>query len=482
VLEIKDVVIKGFQSHKESSFNLSPGLTVITGPSDAGKTAVIRALRWLAFNEPQGEGFLYTVRNADGSIKEQEEQAEVTVNFDNGVSITKTRRKGKTTYIHSLYPEPWEKAEVPQEIKDALGLTKQTYGDNFEICLNFAFQLDPPFLLSETGGTGAKVLGKLAGTEVVDKAIGAVNKRTHNTRTELAQADKQIGQLDVELLEYLEVDDYYNVLEGLEIRFQTVESNLSLQKDLVEKKNQHEALTNRIVELNQKLEPLQMVPALLINLKAVGLSEDRKQIIEKLQDDFWKAVNDSKNASQLIRDLKDVPSLLQRTKDLSHWEVRLIELKDIQTRYRGLQELIKRHKATILAADKVLDTINLVANVVRNFTNSEQLNTLLGKHRVTQNAQKTLIDRLASLEPTNALKGKITACTSTELKIQGLIALLSKHEDATRTVEDRKQLLGEAILEVSKATEELQTAWAETGGICPLCEQPTERSNTHCTH
>lgn len=482
MLEIKDVVIKGFQSHKESGFTLSPGLTVITGPSDAGKTAVIRALRWLAFNEPQGEGFLYTVRNADGSIKEQEEQAEVTVNFENGVSITKTRRKGKTTYIHSLYPEPWEKAEVPPEIKEALGLVKQTYGDNFETCLNFAFQLDPPFLLSETGGTGAKVLGKLAGTEVVDKAIGAVNKRTHNTRTELSQADKQIGQIDVELLEYLEVDDHYTTLEELETRFQTVETNLAIQKDLLDKKHQHEALIGRIAGLNQQLEPLQMVPALLINLKAVSISEERRQIIDKLQYDFWKAVNDSKDASQLIRNLKDVPSLLQRTKDLSDREDRLVALKDVQTRYKGLQELITRHEATVAAADKVLDNINLVANIVKNSHTSEQLNTLLEKHRVAQNARNVLIDRLASLEHINALKGKITALPTTVDKLTVFENLTNKHLKSKVARIDAKFELQTATDNLQIAKELLTEEWEAAGGICPLCEQLIGRGDTNCTH
>lgn len=472
MLSITDVTIKGFQSHKESSFTLSPGLTVITGPSDAGKTAVIRALRWLAFNEPQGEGFLYTVRNADGSIKDQEEQAEVTVNFDNGVSITKTRRKGKTTYIHSLYPEPWEKAEVPPEIKEALGLLKQSYGDNFETCLNFAFQLDPPFLLSETGGTGAKVLGKLAGTEVVDKAIGAVNKRTHNTRAELAQAEKQIGQLDVELLEYLDVDDKYDAVEILEIRFQDVDKLLTIQKVLTEKKNQHEALTDRITALNDKLEPLQMVQALLINLKAVVISEDRRQVVEKLQGDFWKAVNDSKDARQTIRKLEDVPNLLQRSKALGLEEAKLIELTELINSYKMLQELIRRYEATITASNEVLKLKGRIADVELSFTTTDQLKTLLGRHSIAQNARKALEGRLITLATVNALKAKITACASTELKIQGFIALLSSHEDAAFTLADRKQLLGEVTLEVTTATQELKEAWAETGGICPLCEQP----------
>lgn len=109
-MKIQEVTIEGYQSHTNSTFRLSPGLTVITGPSDAGKTAIIRALRWFAFNEPTGEAFLHTIRNPDGSIKEAVDQVKVSVTFDNGITITKTRRKGKTTYTHSAFPTAWEKA------------------------------------------------------------------------------------------------------------------------------------------------------------------------------------------------------------------------------------------------------------------------------------------------------------------------------------------------------------------------------------
>lgn len=97
-MKIQEVTIEGYQSHTNSTFRLSPGLTVITGPSDAGKTAIIRALRWFAFNEPTGEAFLHTIRNPDGSVKEAVDQVKVSVTFDNGITITKTRRKGNCPY------------------------------------------------------------------------------------------------------------------------------------------------------------------------------------------------------------------------------------------------------------------------------------------------------------------------------------------------------------------------------------------------
>lgn len=107
-MKIQEVTIEGYQSHTNSTFRLSPGLTVITGPSDVGKTAIIRALRWFAFNEPTGEAFLHTIRNPDGSVKEAVDQVKVSVTFDNGITITKTRRKGNAccrtlTFKLSLY-------------------------------------------------------------------------------------------------------------------------------------------------------------------------------------------------------------------------------------------------------------------------------------------------------------------------------------------------------------------------------------------
>ena len=225
-MKIQEVTIEGYQSHTNSTFRLSPGLTVITGPSDAGKTAIIRALRWFAFNEPTGEAFLHTIRNPDGSVKEAVDQVKVSVTFDNGITITKTRRKGKTTYTHSAFPTAWEKAEIPPEIKETLGLVKQQYGD-FETCLNFAFQLDAPFMLSESASVGAKVLGKLAGTEIVDKSISEVNKKTHQTRNDISYADKQIGEIDVSLTEYFDLDRFDAELKIAEAAFTKLKEDQS---------------------------------------------------------------------------------------------------------------------------------------------------------------------------------------------------------------------------------------------------------------
>lgn len=254
-MKIQEVTIEGYQSHTNSTFRLSPGLTVITGPSDAGKTAIIRALRWFAFNEPTGEAFLHTIRNPDGSVKEAVDQVKVSVTFDNGITITKTRRKGKTTYTHSAFPTAWEKAEIPPEIKETLGLVKQQYGD-FETCLNFAFQLDAPFMLSESASVGAKVLGKLAGTEIVDKSISEVNKKTHQTRNDISYADKQIGEIDVSLTEYFDLDRFDAELKIAEAAFTKLKEDQSRHVALTTLMNSYQLNTEQRIKYYDEVERL----------------------------------------------------------------------------------------------------------------------------------------------------------------------------------------------------------------------------------
>lgn len=290
-MKIQEVTIEGYQSHTNSTFRLSPGLTVITGPSDAGKTAIIRALRWFAFNEPTGEAFLHTIRNPDGSVKEAVDQVKVSVTFDNGITITKTRRKGKTTYIHSAFPTAWEKAEIPPEIKETLGLVKQQYGD-FETCLNFAFQLDAPFMLSESASVGAKVLGKLAGTEIVDKSISEVNKKTHQTRNDISYADKQIGEIDVSLTEYFDLDRFDAELKIAEAAFTKLKEDQSRHVALTALMNNYQLNTEQRIKYYDEVERLAGVVVASVSLGIAEREQAKKEKLEDLNVGFWKAVQD----------------------------------------------------------------------------------------------------------------------------------------------------------------------------------------------
>ena len=85
---ITKVELENFQSHKNSVIEFDRGLNVILGNSDSGKTAIIRAIKWAIYNEPQGLSY----------IREGESSASVTVYFNTGAILKRYRTKSKNVY------------------------------------------------------------------------------------------------------------------------------------------------------------------------------------------------------------------------------------------------------------------------------------------------------------------------------------------------------------------------------------------------
>lgn len=472
-MKIEQVTIKGFQSHVDSTFQLSPGLTVITGPSDAGKTAIVRALRWLAFNEPQGEAFLHTIRNPDGSVKEAVDQASVEVTFDTGITISKTRRKGKTTWTHSLYPEPWEKAEVPPEIKETLGLMKQEYGD-FTTCLNFAFQLDAPFLLSETASVGAKVLGKIAGTEIVDKSIGEVNKKTHKARTDAAAAEKRIGQLDVELLEYLTLDDTKASYDKAAKLYEAMLKDKGTLEDIKDLLSIYWKKSAELVAAWDNLDPLRFVGLMKTHLQNVEYDYGKLEAIKVLEGDFWKAVEDSRQASETVHRLKDTEGLVRWLESLDKVVVMATDMDSLNAQYWYQKGQIDKATNAVELHTATAGLLPKLEDLEKKYEQLTALEGVRSVHSMAENGRKAVKARMERLEGLGAVRGKLEAIVDSSERIKELYQLQHDYNGASMYRSRCEQEIQFKDAEAKIAKEDLHRAWEEAGGICPLCGNTLE--------
>lgn len=197
---ITKVSLQNFQSHADSTIELAPSgqLTVITGCSDSGKTALLRGLKWLLYNAPQGVDFIRVGCTF----------ARVSVILTDGTQVI--RERSRSTYNRYIIVKGEDRqvfegfgVEPPWEIKQILGIQTLTFGD-LEIAPNLAEQLDGPFLgKAVSAGTRAKVLGKLAGTEEIDlagKQLGTDlyrrNQEEKRLAAELAGLEEQIKTFD----------------------------------------------------------------------------------------------------------------------------------------------------------------------------------------------------------------------------------------------------------------------------------------------
>ncbi|WP_187442184.1 AAA family ATPase [Sutcliffiella horikoshii] len=461
---IQQVRIKGFQSHVDSVFTFSAGLNVITGPSDSGKTALIRAARWVAFNDPQGEAFIH----------EAVGEAEVTIELGNGISITKRRRKGKTTYEISTLEQPFEKSEVPEEVKQVLGIVKQSFGD-FVTALNFAFQLEAPFLISETASAGAKVLGKLAGTEAVDLAVKSVSKDTYAARQERTTADKEVESLNGRLLEYQNIDNEKEQLALAEMVIERVEKATEDKKVLAELHHIHELASEKVKRYSAQLESLEIVPVISEMMQRIEKSQQHKESLLEMFNRMNKATATVDDLTQRLKVLETVEAASKKLLVVESMEETLTTCTTLLREYQKYTENVN-YSLRILEKTSNIEQVNIDL-IQQELVRLQELKSLGLTYLRVQASVDSLgikVDLCQNIGQADGILGTMNQTLQTLEKLKNIhldyqaskahLQLTSRsYEDSSSSLIDYK--------------EELERAWGEVGGMCPLCEQPLNNHN-----
>lgn len=159
---INSIELTNFQSHRSTVLEFDHGINVIHGQSDAGKTAVLRALDWVRLNRPRGTGLIH----------HGQKEAVVTVSLAD-CRVAKYRSASKNGYRLER-PDQSEQfdvvgSDVPIEITQAMRM-----GD-----LNVQRQLDPHFLLFDSPGA---IAGRVFQQCNLDQGIGALDRMAADLR------------------------------------------------------------------------------------------------------------------------------------------------------------------------------------------------------------------------------------------------------------------------------------------------------------
>lgn len=146
-----------FQCHTKTTVELSP-ITVIIGPSDVGKSAVLRAIRWAATNKPLGDAF----------VKHGEKLAVVGLKVD-GQTIT--RAKGSEN-LYKLGDKEFRafKDSPPADVLSLLNLCED----------NFQSQMDPPFWFTLTAGEVARQLNRIVDLGIIDESLSFIGAKARS--------------------------------------------------------------------------------------------------------------------------------------------------------------------------------------------------------------------------------------------------------------------------------------------------------------
>lgn len=226
---ISFIEVKNFKIHKKKTrVDFTPGLNVIVGESDIGKSTFIKAAIKCLFNKPdrKGEDFLtwgakrgskvhiwVGIKDDDDGQLDKEEAPETI--------IERVLGKGSVNEYHIYYPGEEEPVSftgfgktVPPEVMAVHGMREVDMGYGKEQ-LNYMGQFDGFFLLGRRPEDVAQAIGRLAHTDVIDKVRDGLRSDIASNVRKLGETDKDLSGKVLKLKEFEYLDDEKESLEAL---------------------------------------------------------------------------------------------------------------------------------------------------------------------------------------------------------------------------------------------------------------------------
>jgi len=224
---IEKLQIKNFQRHSKLDIDFDECVTTIVGPSDRGKSSVIRALRWIIQNKPAGADF----------IKENTEQAAARI-FIDGHIVARIKGKKNSYKLDKNKPLYAFGTNVPENIASLLNISD----------INFQQQHDKPFWFSETSGEVSRQLNKIINLEVIDSTLSKLDSMKRDSKQKTIIIQKRITNYKEQakgLLKYKEIDVKLGKLEAQQIKLNKITQNAALLADMIKKAQRYSATKKR---------------------------------------------------------------------------------------------------------------------------------------------------------------------------------------------------------------------------------------------
>lgn len=247
---LEKLVIRNFQKHKKFTLGLDPHVTVLVGPSDRGKSSLLRALRWLCFNKPSGEEF----------ITHGQSHCSVDLYYDDGRRITRHRGDRKNYYTadgeeyHALGT-----SGVPEQVVRLLNLGE----------INFQRQHDPSFWFSLTPGEVAREINQIVNLELIDKVLGKLSSQHREDKSRVTLSQERIDKAKKQVKELSWVTKADSELQKIE----------ALEQDMASRSHRIASMASILAEMDScLLEQNRASKAKSVGEKILGLLDKLERL------------------------------------------------------------------------------------------------------------------------------------------------------------------------------------------------------------
>ena len=321
---IHKIILKDFQSHWNTELDLSPGINIITGTSNSGKTAIIRGLKWLITNRPLGDSI---VRR--GCTHDKKNCTEISVQLvqEGNPILRRWRRKSENGYSYQIEGQEIEEfkafgSTVPQEILDLLNFSE----------INVQYQHDSYFLVFDSPGQVASYINKVTKLDEVDNIVSELS-------SQIRSSEKDIRRNQEELDEVVEQISLFDSLFDQESFLKILQEAEKIDKEILD-------LCSKEKELYSLVEGLKDIES-----SKISISPEMLDLLDEVQNSFIEYVDISELHGTLnsiiskysqLDDIKVSQEIKDLLKDLQEEIKEYIGLEDISQGISNIQESLSR--------------------------------------------------------------------------------------------------------------------------------------------
>lgn len=329
---IKEVHIQNFLSHKKTMLEFSPGLNIIVGESDTGKSAIVRALRWLILNRPTGETFR---SNWGGKTL-------VRVSFDD-VEIVRYKNEKENAYgiVTEDNVDLFKaiRTDVPDEVSKALRLGVD----------NVQTQFESHFLLSRSPGDIAHHFNSIAHLDNIDVGTSNIKKWIGVASAFIIAEEGSIEDEEEKLSNYSNIDIIEDKMRCLE----------EVESSLIFAERSEDFLNNVIGELDLLNVQISQHNSIISAESKVDKIIGYIEAINELEDDvldLQNSIDSLVSCSKAIRKEQDV---LESEKDVNSLLVIYDEIKQLGYKEEELSDTIAYIESTLKAIEQEQLALNV---------------------------------------------------------------------------------------------------------------------------
>lgn len=428
------VDIKDFQSLKKAYIELTPGITVITGATNNGKSAIIRAIDSALFNlgddaMVRGGQRYYGIKISNGShtmlmARDNVGKNEKTAyQFDDG-TVQKKVGRGQL-----------------EEVSRMFNIREVKMNNGTKMKINFWYQNDKPFLMDKTAGQLYEFLS-LSSCDNYARVLKSLG-------SDVRSINSDINTLTTEINTYKSLindkKDFLSKNDGFDLVYQEA-LDVDAMGDL------HSNTSSILDDIDTYIRSVQRLNGLKSKIDD-KLSAINMGSIRSLYSDIDSINSKVDEMCELLSYIDDICSSISRLSDMH---------RDLHQMIEDSNSSITEFSVSLCDVEKISSDIdNISVEMVDVDTNAKYVDSLNIRHKDILNSMCVDTDKISSdIDTLDSFSSEVISCENCLVDVDTAKGVLDSY---VQRVNDLKTKVSESNAEFEQLKKDI--------GYCPYCRR-----------